>query len=96
VTPSWDNTARKKDHAFILKGASPEKYRRWLETVVQRSKPLATGEKIVFVNAWNEWAEGNHLEPCQRWGRAYLEATQMAVNGSPCEDLDVANRLSTS
>jgi lipopolysaccharide biosynthesis protein len=96
VTPSWDNTARKKDHAFILKGASPEKYRRWLETVVQRSKPLATGEKIVFVNAWNEWAEGNHLEPCQRWGRAYLEATQMAVNGSPCEDLDVANRLPTS
>jgi hypothetical protein len=36
-------------------------------------------ESLVFINAWNEWGEGNHLEPCQKWGRAYLEATRRAL-----------------
>lgn len=79
VTPSWDNTARRKERVLILTGASPKKYGDWLRAVIRQSQPLATGERVVFVNAWNEWAEGNHLEPCQRWGRAYLEATREAV-----------------
>jgi len=80
VTPSWDNTARKKDNALILVGASPAKYGEWLKTMIRQSRPLANGDRVVFVNAWNEWAEGNHLEPCQRWGRSYLEATRHAVD----------------
>ena len=80
VTPSWDNTARKDTKALILTGASPDRYGRWLEAVIRRSTSLANGDKVVFINAWNEWAEGNHLEPCQRWGRAYLEATRAAVD----------------
>jgi Glycosyltransferase WbsX len=79
VVPCWDNTPRRKVDALILGGACPEKYAEWLEIAIDRSTPLATGEKLVFVNAWNEWGEGNHLEPCQRWGRAYLEATRAVV-----------------
>jgi len=80
VTPSWDNTARRKAGAIILQNSTPQVYEYWLRTIVD--KTLASSystEKIIFINAWNEWAEGNHLEPCQKWGRAYLEATRMAI-----------------
>lgn len=80
VTPSWDNTARRGKGAFILEGANPDAYGDWLVRTIRESAPTADGDRIVFVNAWNEWAEGNHLEPCQRWGRAYLEATRAALD----------------
>jgi len=78
VTPSWDNTARRKTGAFILNQANPQDYEGWLRRAVNLyPKPYA--ENLVFINAWNEWAEGNHLEPCQKWGHGYLEATLRAV-----------------
>lgn len=79
VTPSWDNTARRKQGATILKNATPAAYEYWLKTIVQCSLANSTQEPFVFINAWNEWAEGNHLEPCQKWGHAYLEATARAL-----------------
>jgi hypothetical protein len=79
VTPSWDNSARRKWGAVIFRDSSPELYEEWLTDVLQQVRPIGHDERIVFINAWNEWAEGNHLEPCQRWGRAYLEATRSAL-----------------
>jgi lipopolysaccharide biosynthesis protein len=80
VTPGWDNSARRAVGAFIFHGATPELYEVWLRDVVNATKAQRTGEEqLVFVNAWNEWAEGNHLEPDQRWGHAYLEATRRAL-----------------
>ena len=78
VTPGWDNSPRRRSGAFILHGTTPTLYEQWLAATLRR-QPLGPSERIVFINAWNEWAEGNHLEPCQRWGRAYLEATRRAV-----------------
>lgn len=75
VTPSWDNTARRKQGATILQNSSPEAYEHWLSSVLKRSLLNQSQEPIIFINAWNEWAEGNHLEPCQQWGCSYLEAT---------------------
>jgi len=77
VTPSWDNSPRRTERAWILVGSTPELYERWLREAVRRA-PVE--HPLVFVNAWNEWAEGNHLEPCERWGRAYLEATRAALS----------------
>ena len=61
----------------------PRAYETWLRETVGRFEPFGPEENLVFVNAWNEWAEGNHLEPCQRWGRAYLEAHARVVARSP-------------
>ncbi|MCG2794066.1 MAG: glycoside hydrolase family 99-like domain-containing protein [Weeksellaceae bacterium] len=76
VTPMWDNSARRKKHATIYQGSTPEKYGYWLDHTVKNFNPFSTEENFVFINAWNEWAEGNHLEPCQKWGRKYLEITK--------------------
>ena len=74
VTPGWDNTARRASGAVVLKGSTPAGYGRWLRAAALRAPRTAAGDPLVFVNAWNEWGEGCHLEPSQRWGRAYLEA----------------------
>ena len=76
VTPSWDNSPRRSEGAWIVKGSTPDLYEQWLREAVLRAPEE---NPLVFVNAWNEWAEGNHLEPCERWGRAYLEATRRAL-----------------
>lgn len=78
--PAWDNTARRGDQAFIATGATPELYEQWLAAAIAWTRRHRTGEeRIVFINAWNEWAEGCHLEPDQRDGRRYLEATRRAL-----------------
>lgn len=78
VMTGWDNSARRERNAVIVHGATPERYERWLRDVIARAD--ASGpDTPVFVNAWNEWAEGAHLEPCTRFGRAFLEATRAAL-----------------
>src|SRR5262249_22121869 len=79
VMPAWDNAARRRSGAAILHGSTPQRYQKWLTRVLRTSEHSQGADGIVFLNAWNEWAEGNHLEPCQRWGRAYLEATRAAL-----------------
>ncbi len=80
VMPSWDNSARTGPRARIAVHSSPEAYGAWLEAVVSRTRREFTGdERLVFINAWNEWGEGCHLEPDSVHGYAWLEATAAAV-----------------
>jgi lipopolysaccharide biosynthesis protein len=79
VTPSWDNTPRAIGRpATIFEGSTPELYEKWLVGAIKKVR-ASSCPKLVFVNAWNEWAEGNHLEPDLQFGRQYLEATQRAL-----------------
>jgi lipopolysaccharide biosynthesis protein len=79
ITPMWDNTARRRSGATIFRDSDPATYEGWLRHIVGSFTPYSAEENFLFINAWNEWAEGNHLEPCIKWGRAYLEATKRAI-----------------
>lgn len=82
VVPGWDNTPRRAGGATIVHGSTPALYGGWLQQAVTRAtSPQSALPPLVFVNAWNEWAEGAALEPDQRWGRAYLDATRAVVDG---------------
>lgn len=78
--PSWDNTARKKERGIVFAHSSPKLFERWLinafEETIQRSEDI--DQRLVFINAWNEWAEGAHLEPDRRHGYAWLQAVRQA------------------
>jgi hypothetical protein len=77
LVPGWDNTSRRKNSpTLILNKSTPDKYQEWLRKILDDFSPYSCEENFVFINAWNEWAEGNHLEPCQKWGNKYLEATR--------------------
>lgn len=78
VTPMWDNTARRK-YPTIIKKSTPKKFGAWCKEKLSIFKPFSKEENFFFINAWNEWAEGNHLEPCQKWGHAYLEEFKNAM-----------------
>jgi lipopolysaccharide biosynthesis protein len=79
VTPMWDNSARRRSKAIVLRNSTPELFEKWVRGEIARLATKPSEEKILFVNAWNEWAEGSHLEPDVRHGRGYLEATKRAL-----------------
>ncbi|CAN5223359.1 hypothetical protein BH11PLA2_BH11PLA2_17610 [soil metagenome] len=79
VFPSWDNTARKGADAWVIYDSTPVAYEEWLRLAVQRAMNRPADQRVVFLNAWNEWAEGAHLEPDRKYGWAYLEATRRVV-----------------
>lgn len=97
VMTAWDNTARKKKAGNIFTNSTPESYEVWLRGAIDRARQtLPAGEQLVFINAWNEWAEGTHLEPDRKHGRGYLEATRRALTGDSDWHLmlDYAEQLS--
>ena len=79
VMVGWDSTARHPGSATIFEGATPDAYRSWLDRTVTSLADVPEEENYLFLLAWNEWAEGNHLEPDQRFGRAFLEATRSVL-----------------
>jgi hypothetical protein len=76
----WDNTSRLGRRATIFHDASPDAYEEWMRTLIAQARLSHPDHRLVFVNAWNEWAEGAHLEPDQHYGTAYLEATRRALS----------------
>ncbi|NDC63134.1 MAG: glycosyltransferase, partial [Planctomycetia bacterium] len=84
VMPSWDNTARRMERGTSWINATPQAYGRWLREAVARTCFEQPPERrLLFINAWNEWAEGAYLEPDERLGYRRLAETKSALAGRP-------------
>lgn len=74
--PNWDNTPRSGRNGLVFAGSTPELFRRHLKDAVAIASDLPQGRQFVFLKSWNEWAEGNYLEPDRRFGSQYLEVVR--------------------
>lgn len=84
LVPQWDNTPRYGDEALLLHMSTPEKFQQWLEKTIEYTKiTVPEDRRFILVNAWNEWAEGAHLEPDTMFGYGYLNSVGRALSGLP-------------
>jgi lipopolysaccharide biosynthesis protein len=83
VIPNWDNTPRTGANGLVLRDSTPEGFRRQIRRALSLLNGAAPDRRIVFVKSWNEWGEGNHLEPDQKFGRQYLEALRDELMAAP-------------
>lgn len=74
VFPNWDNSARAGKKAMIFKNASPENWKQYLKITLDEVEKNSENPPFIVIKSWNEWAEGNHLEPDAKFGRQWLEA----------------------
>ncbi|WP_200807425.1 glycoside hydrolase family 99-like domain-containing protein [Demequina sp. NBRC 110053] len=81
VYPNWDNTPRSGTRGLVLSGSSPEAFERNVGTAVATLADRPEQERLLWIKSWNEWAEGNYLEPDLEHGRAWLEALQRGLRG---------------
>ncbi len=88
VTPRWDNTARRMNRGTVFVNTSPGQYSTWLRQAVLETRERFSdpSERLVFINSWNEWAEGAHIEPDQAYGYAWLEATRNGLESDADAD----------
>jgi len=95
VCPGWDNEARKPGKGTSFVNVTPNSYAKWLEYILYYTeKNRKASEKLVFINAWNEWAEGAYLEPDRKNGYAYLNKTyvQLTKFDKPKQELFKKNK----
>jgi hypothetical protein len=79
IIPGWDHTARSGREGLVLTNATPKHFEKHVKQVVAIVDAKKPENKIIFLKSWNEWAEGNYMEPDLRWGKKYLEAFKKQI-----------------
>jgi hypothetical protein len=79
VIPNWDNTPRSSYRGVVVEGSTPDQFKDYLEGVCKLVSNRSQNDRIVFLKAWNEWAEGNYVEPDNLFGRSYLDAIRSVL-----------------
>lgn len=85
LIPSWDNTPRSGMNGLVMEGATPELFRQSLRQALRNVAGKPAEHRLVFLKSWNEWAEGNHMEPDLRVGYGYLDALRGEILASATE-----------
>lgn len=73
VVPNWDNTPRSQDKGFVFHNSTPALFGKHLQKAFHKVQHLPPAQQFIFIKSWNEWAEGNYLEPDTKFGYSYLE-----------------------
>lgn len=81
IIPGWDNSPRRGAGAFIYDKSTPELFKKHVEITLEHLANKDDEDKILFLKSWNEWAEGNYLEPDLKWGKGYINALHDALMG---------------
>lgn len=79
IVPNWDHSPRSGRKGSVMLGSSPDKFRKTMQKMVERLQEKPADKRFIFIKSWNEWGEGNYLEPDLRYGNAWLEALRAAV-----------------
>lgn len=79
LVPNWDNTPRSLSNGLVFHGSTPELFRKQVKMALQLTSNTEREKRIVFIKSWNEWAEGNHLEPDMRYGLQYLDVLRTEI-----------------
>jgi hypothetical protein len=77
IVTGWDHTPRSRNAGLVLTGYTPELFKKYAELVIRH---INKDPGIIFIKSWNEWAEGNYLEPDLKWGRNFLYALRSALD----------------
>jgi hypothetical protein len=80
VIPNWDNTPRSGINGLALRNSTPELFREQVNKAITKASSLPDDHQIIFIKSWNEWAEGNHLEPDMKFGKGYLEIIKQELS----------------
>ncbi len=80
IVPNWDYTPRRGAGGLILKNATPELFSKHVEKVIEAVKNKPSDKQIIFIKSWNEWGEGNYMEPDLTYGKGYIEAMNKVLN----------------
>lgn len=86
MIPNWDNTPRSGRMGVVFHNSNPELFQKHAKMLIEQVQHKPLDKRIVFVKSWNEWAEGNHLEPDIRYGHDYLEALNNALRETPSQN----------
>lgn len=81
IVPNWDSTPRLGTDGVVLHNSTPELFCIHVSEALQKVSGKPNEHRILFIKSWNEWAEGNYLEPDLRYGRSYLQVIKDAVFG---------------
>ena len=79
IAANWDHSPRSAHKGIILTDCEPKYFQKVAEWAIEAVKDKPKEEQIIFIKSWNEWGEGNYLEPDQKYGRGYLRALRLAI-----------------